>query len=85
LGLVKRWGPQRVEAACARALDAEALSVPLIGRMIERGTEVDRDPASKPAGSNKPARFAREPDHFSTANRLERRSSAEAEAEGGAA
>ena len=24
LGLVKRWGPQRVEAACAPALDAES-------------------------------------------------------------
>lgn len=39
LGLVKRRGPERVEAACARTLEAEAISVPLIGRMIERGTE----------------------------------------------
>jgi len=29
LGLVKRWGPDRVEAACARALEAETISVPL--------------------------------------------------------
>src|SRR5437588_9073517 len=39
LGLVKRWGAERVEAACGRALEAEAISVPLIGRMIERATE----------------------------------------------
>ena len=38
-GLVKRWGPARVEAACARALETEVVSVPLIGRMIERATE----------------------------------------------
>ena len=29
LGLVKKWGPERVEAACARALEAEAISVAL--------------------------------------------------------
>ena len=26
LGLVKKWGAERVDAACARALDAEAPS-----------------------------------------------------------
>ena len=65
LGLVKRWGPDRVEAACARALDAEALSVPLIGRMIERGTETVPVPARRPTtGPTQPARFARDPAHF---------------------
>src|SRR6266702_2895564 len=39
LGLVRKWGPARVEAACGRALEAEAVSVPLIGRMLARGTE----------------------------------------------
>ena len=39
LGLVKKWGPARVDAACARAADAEAYSVALIGRMLERDTE----------------------------------------------
>lgn len=68
LGLVKRWGADRVEAACARALDAEAISVPLIGRMIERATE--NDPTIKPpAPSNaKPGRFARDEEHFATEN-----------------
>jgi hypothetical protein len=65
LGLVKRWGPQRVEAACARALDAEALSVPLIGRMLERATETDV--SSGPVMTPSPAtRFARGPEHFAT-------------------
>ncbi len=65
LGLVKRWGPERVEAACRRALEAEAVSVPLIARMIERATEGDTTAvAVRPAA--KPARFAREPQHFAT-------------------
>jgi len=49
LGLVKRWGPERVDAACVRALEAEAVSVSLIGRMLERGTE------SAPADADVPA------------------------------
>jgi transposase len=65
LGLVKRWGPERVEAACARALDAEAISVPLIGRMLERGTENNPAATSAPPGPKR-ARFARDPSHFAT-------------------
>jgi hypothetical protein len=66
LGLVKRWGPERVEAACLRALEAEAISVPLIGRMIERATE--HDPAPRPATppSRNRSRFARDPEDFAT-------------------
>ena len=45
LGLVKKWGPERVDAACRRALEAEAVNVGLIGRMLERGTEQTVDPA----------------------------------------
>ena len=44
LGLVKKWGPARVDAACARAADAEAYSVALIGRMLERDTESHAEP-----------------------------------------
>jgi len=39
LGRVKKWGPEKVEVACARAAEAEAFNVPLIGRMLERATE----------------------------------------------
>ena len=63
LGLVKKWGPERVDAACARALDAEAISVSLIGRMLERATEkeppAEASPPPAPAG-----RFARDAGHF---------------------
>jgi len=65
LGLVKRWGPERVEAACSRALEAEAISAPLIARMIERGTE-SAPPAPPPPAGAKTARFARDPSHFAT-------------------
>jgi hypothetical protein len=64
LGLVKKWGPERVNAACERALDAEAINVPLIGRMLERGTETG-DPV-QPAlpGTVVATRFARDDSHF---------------------
>ena len=45
LGLVRKWGPRRVEAACGRALEAEALSVPLIGRMLGPGHRGPAPPA----------------------------------------
>ena len=65
LGLVKRWGPERVEAACARAAEAEAFNVGLIGRMIERGQEsAPPDTARQP--SLLPARFARPSAEFAT-------------------
>lgn len=64
LGLVKRWGPERVDAACARALEAEAISVSLIGRMIERATE--STPADPPVPASQTGRFARAAAHFAT-------------------
>jgi hypothetical protein len=39
LGLAKKWGPERVDAACTRAAEVEAFNVGLIGRMLERGAE----------------------------------------------
>ena len=71
LGLVKRWGPDRVEAACRRALDAEAIDVGLIGRMLDRATETatGEQPSMPPAAPAKPARFARDPEHFASKNR----------------
>jgi hypothetical protein len=66
LGLVRKWGPARVEAACRRALDAEAISVALIGRMLQRGTESQPLPHTPPLplpGLPAP-RFARDSSHF---------------------
>jgi hypothetical protein len=72
LGLVKKWGPDRVDAACARAAEAEAFNVPLIGRMLDRGLEIDTTPRQtalfpSPAATSStgaPARFARPAGHF---------------------
>jgi hypothetical protein len=58
LGLVKKWGPERVDAACAKAAEAEAYSVSLIGRMLERGTEERAEPVPI-QGRLISARFAR--------------------------
>jgi hypothetical protein len=89
LGLVKRWGAERVEAACTRALEAEAISVSLIGRMIERATETATADAPTPMPA-KPGRFERDAQHFATAKPKRHKGStsqtgAAAGAEGGAA
>ena len=64
LGLARRFGPARVDAACARALEAEAVSVPLIGRMLARGTETAPLPHTPPLPGMPPGRFARDAGHF---------------------
>ncbi len=64
LGLVRKWGPARVEAACGRALEAEAVSVPLIGRMLARGTEGQHLPHTPPLPGMPAPRFARDASHF---------------------
>jgi hypothetical protein len=68
LGLVKKWGAERVDTACASALDHEVINVGLIGRMLERGTE---HTAIQPAlpGTIIPGRFARDHDHFALSAR----------------
>jgi transposase len=64
LGLVKKWGADRVDAACASALDHEVINVALIGRMLERGTETTSIQPSLP-GTVIAGRFARDAEHFS--------------------
>jgi hypothetical protein len=63
LGLVKKWGAERVNTACASALEHEVVNVGLIGRMLERGTEATVIQPTLP-GTVITGRFAREPDHF---------------------
>ena len=53
-------------AACPRALEAEAVNVNLIGRMLERGTEQTTTQPAVP-GTVITARFARDPAHFAVA------------------
>lgn len=43
LGLVKKWGPDKVDDVCRRAADAEAYSVSLLTRMLEHGSEEPRE------------------------------------------
>jgi transposase len=64
LGLVRRYGPDPVEAACDRALELDVVSVTKIASMLERATE-----NTAPLGPPRPAaaagaRFARDPGEF---------------------
>jgi transposase len=64
LGLVKKWGAERVEQACRRALEAEAVDVNLVSRMLERALEAESQEA--PVTPNVlQGRFARDPSEFS--------------------
>ena len=63
LGLVKKWGPEKVELACAKALEAEAINVNLIARMIERATEAEERDAP-PQPNVVKGRFSRDPSEF---------------------
>lgn len=71
LGLAKKWGPVRLDQACRRALDAEAVDVNLVGRMLERARE--DAPADQP---HEPVvvqgRFARDPSEFAAAKEASR-------------
>jgi len=63
LGLVKKWGAPRVEQACRRALDAEAIDVNLVSRMLDRARE-DTEPDARPDLVVVQGRFARDPSEF---------------------
>jgi hypothetical protein len=64
LGLVQKWGPERVEAACAKALEAEAVDVGLVGRIIERAKEKEQSEKA-PSANVIAGRFARDAKEFS--------------------
>jgi transposase len=68
LGLVKKWGATRVDQACATALEAEAVNVSLVSRMLERAKEaagpVDVAPPNVVQG-----RFARDAGEFKVVGR----------------
>ncbi|AWK76725.1 transposase (plasmid) [Rhodococcus oxybenzonivorans] len=65
LGLVRRYGPGPVEAACSTALDLDVVSVSKIASMLERATETTA-PLLPAAGSAAPSRFTRDPAEFAT-------------------
>ena len=65
LGLVRRYGAERVEAACCAALDLDVVSVTKIAAMLERATETTT-PALPRAAGDTPTRFSRDPAEFRT-------------------
>jgi transposase len=62
LGLVRRHGAEAVDEACGRALEAEAVNVGLIDRMLTRG--IDGQPTTAPARTNNASRFVRDSKDF---------------------
>lgn len=63
LGLVRKYGADRVEEACRRALEVEAVNIGLIGRMLERAVERTSVPVVV-TGRVVPGRFARDTSEF---------------------
>ncbi|MGI0129236.1 MAG: Mu transposase domain-containing protein, partial [Thermoplasmata archaeon] len=71
LGLVKKWGPSRVDQACRRALDAEAVDVNLVSRMLERAREA-AEAHTPPAPVLVQGRFARDHSEFAIVSEVRR-------------
>jgi hypothetical protein len=67
LGLCRRYGDDRVDAACIRALDAETDSVTVVGRMLERALEAETTVEDPVPDNVIRGRFARDDDHFAVA------------------
>ena len=68
LGLVRRYGPGPVEAACERSLDLEVVSVSKIASMLAKATEREQPvlPAAADSQHNpQGGRFARDPSEYS--------------------
>ena len=64
LGLVRSYGAEPVQAACARALELDVVDVTKIARMLEQARE--REPAPEPANVvGGPTRFVRDAAEFS--------------------
>ncbi|MGH9090334.1 MAG: IS21 family transposase [Acidimicrobiales bacterium] len=69
VGLAQKWGSLRLDRACRRALDAEAVDVNLIARMLERAQEdvaPDDEPGVPGDGVVVQGRFQRDPSEFSS-------------------
>jgi len=67
LGLVRRYGPDPVDAACGRSLDLEVVSVSKIAAMLTKATEREQPvlPAAAGTGHNaQGGRFARDPSEY---------------------
>jgi hypothetical protein len=68
-----RYGPDRVNAACERAVDAGATSVTTVVGMVERALEADKTKDDSPPPDNViVGRFARDASHFATGRKVTR-------------
>jgi len=64
LGLVKRFGAERVEQACRKTLELEVVDVTRVVRILERALETDRHGRGREPAVILPLRFARDPREF---------------------
>jgi transposase len=72
VGLANKWGSDRLDQACRRALEAEAIDVNLIARMLERAREdkeLDEEPLDDNKGVIVQGRFERDASEF-TVNKV---------------
>jgi|SRR5579875_514106 len=71
LALVDKWGAEKVGAACTKALEAEAVNVNLVARMLERAKEAE-EPGAGAGGAPKGSagRFARDSAEFEARGRV---------------
>lgn len=73
LGLVRRYGPAPVEAACERSLDLDVVSVSKIASMLEKAREREQPTLPAAAGSThntQGGRFARTPNEYGPPNNM---------------
>ena len=71
LGLVKRWGAERVEQACGRCLELDVVDVNRVVRIVERAMEGERLAAGIPLAPVVRLRFARHLDEFSVVKEVD--------------
>lgn len=64
LGLVKRYGAERVGQACSRTLSLEVVDVTRVQRILEQALEREREEAGTQLALALPPRFARDPSEF---------------------
>jgi len=64
LGLVRRYGPDRTEQACQRALELDVINVRTVQRVLERAAEEAAAAPRSFADNVLPLRFARSPEEF---------------------
>jgi hypothetical protein len=68
--LVKKWGEERVDQACQTALDAEAVDVNLVSRMLERAREATQVTTTATAHNVIQGRFWRDPSEFAVTKQI---------------